>query len=119
MAAARRLVPLLDRVLVEKVVPPTKSAGGILLPESATASKVRLLMPAPLCQLQPCTRSHASAHVVIAPHGLVQVNSAKVVAVGPGGRSKDGNTIPVSVKEGDTVILPEYGGTPLKLDDKE
>jgi hypothetical protein len=35
-AAAKRLVPLLDRVLVEKVVPPTKSAGGILLPDSMT-----------------------------------------------------------------------------------
>lgn len=32
---ARRLIPLLDRVLVEKVVAPTKSAGGVLLPESA------------------------------------------------------------------------------------
>lgn len=38
--AARRLMPLLDRVLVEKVVPPTRSAGGILLPESTnTVSK--------------------------------------------------------------------------------
>ncbi len=35
-AVAKRLVPLLDRVLVEKVVPPTKSAGGILLPDSLT-----------------------------------------------------------------------------------
>jgi hypothetical protein len=35
-AVAKRLVPLLDRVLVEKVVPPTKSAGGILLPDSMT-----------------------------------------------------------------------------------
>jgi chaperonin GroES len=39
--AARRLIPLLDRVLVERIVAPTKSAGGILLPESSV-SKVRL-----------------------------------------------------------------------------
>jgi co-chaperonin GroES (HSP10) len=32
---ARRLIPLLDRVLVEKITAPTKSAGGVLLPESA------------------------------------------------------------------------------------
>ena len=38
---ARRLIPLLDRVLVERVVAAVKSSGGILLPESA-ASKVRL-----------------------------------------------------------------------------
>lgn len=37
--AAKRLVPLLDRVLVEKLAPPTKTIGGVLLPE--TASKVR------------------------------------------------------------------------------
>lgn len=33
---AKRLIPLLDRVLVEKFVPPSKSVGGVLLPESAT-----------------------------------------------------------------------------------
>ena len=32
---------MLDRVLVEKFVPPTKSVGGVLLPESAT-QKVRI-----------------------------------------------------------------------------
>jgi hypothetical protein len=34
---AKRLIPLLDRVLVEKIVAPTKSVGGILLPESAVS----------------------------------------------------------------------------------
>ncbi|KAL3922943.1 MAG: hypothetical protein SGPRY_004378 [Prymnesium sp.] len=33
--AARRLIPLLDRVLVKRIEPPTKSVGGILLPESS------------------------------------------------------------------------------------
>ena len=37
---AKRLIPLLDRVLVEKIIAPTKSVGGIILPESAV-SKVR------------------------------------------------------------------------------
>jgi len=41
---AKRLIPLLDRVLVEKIVAPTKSVGGIILPESAV-SKVRLRSP--------------------------------------------------------------------------
>ena len=39
LAMAKRLIPLLDRVLVEKIVAPSKSSGGILLPESA-AGKV-------------------------------------------------------------------------------
>ena len=33
--AARRLIPLLDRVLVERVVAAVKTPGGVLLPESA------------------------------------------------------------------------------------
>jgi len=37
---SKRLIPLLDRVLVEKIVAPTKSVGGILLPETAV-SKAR------------------------------------------------------------------------------
>lgn len=39
--AARRLIPLLDRVLIERIVAPTKTSGGILLPESSV-SKVML-----------------------------------------------------------------------------
>ena len=34
-------LPLPHSVLVEKLAPPTKTVGGILLPESATAGKVR------------------------------------------------------------------------------
>ncbi|KAI3678736.1 hypothetical protein L6452_38039 [Arctium lappa] len=43
----------------------------------------------------------------------------KVIAVGPGTRDKSGNTIPVYVNEGDTVLLPEYGGTEVKLGEKQ
>ena len=38
---AKRLIPLLDRVLVEKLKPVNKSIGGVLLPDTAT-HKVRL-----------------------------------------------------------------------------
>ncbi|KAF3791485.1 chaperonin [Nymphaea thermarum] len=81
---AKRLIPNLNRVLVEKILPPSKTNAGILLPEKTT-----------------------------------RLNSGRVVAVGPGARDRDGNVIPVSVKEGDTVLLPEYGGTDVKLGDKE
>lgn len=48
-----------------------------------------------------------------------QLNSGKVIAVGPGARDKEGNTIPVAFKEGDTVLLPNYGGDHVKLGEKE
>ena len=47
---------------------------------------------------------------------LLQVNQGTVIAVGPGRRTNTGDLIPVAVKEGDKVLLPEYGGTPVKLE---
>ncbi|XP_073057664.1 10 kDa chaperonin, mitochondrial-like [Primulina eburnea] len=81
---AKRLIPSLNRVLVEKILPPSKTTAGILLPERSS-----------------------------------KLDSGKVVAVGQGLRDKAGNLIPVAVKEGDTVLLPEYGGTQVKLGEKE
>lgn len=48
-----------------------------------------------------------------------QMNEGVIVATGPGRRDKDGQLIPMSVKEGDNVLLPEYGGSLIKLNDKE
>lgn len=31
---------------------------------------------------------------------------------------QDGQLVPVTLKAGDNVLLPEYGGTKVKLDDK-
>ncbi|KAK9291201.1 hypothetical protein L1049_009389 [Liquidambar formosana] len=81
---AKRLIPSLNRVLVEKILPPSKTNAGIFLPEKTS-----------------------------------KLNSGKVIAVGPGVHNKEGKLIPVSVKEGETVLLPEYGGTEVKLSDKE
>lgn len=55
---------------------------------------------------------------ILLPEKTNKLNSGKVVAVGPGVRGKHGDHIPVSVKEGDTVLLPEYGATEVKLGDK-
>lgn len=48
-----------------------------------------------------------------------QVNEGVVLAVGPGRRTRDGELISPSVKEGDKVLLPEFGGSLVKLNDKE
>ncbi|XP_025789162.1 10 kDa heat shock protein, mitochondrial-like [Puma concolor] len=44
---------------------------------------------------------------------------ATVVAGGWGSKGKDGEIQPVNVKGGDKVLLPEYGGTKVVLDDKD
>ena len=94
MSSLKKLAPLLDRVLVERIAAPAKSVGGVLLPESAV-QKVRwrhavsptrrparaqlhtaLRRPDPARPLLPCLRP--------------QINSATVVAVGPGRRTSTG-----------------------------
>ena len=44
---------------------------------------------------------------------------AKVVALGTGKRDDDGKLIPFEVKVGDTVLTSKYGGTEVKVGDKE
>jgi len=48
-----------------------------------------------------------------------KVLEATVVAVGPGARTESGDVIAPSVSVGDKVLLPEYGGTKLTLDDQD
>ena len=38
-----------------------------------------------------------------------------MIAVGPGLHNKEGTVVPVSVKVGDRVLLPGWGGSPIKL----
>lgn len=42
-----------------------------------------------------------------------------MVAVGPGARTPEGKVFPVNVVVGDKVLLPEYGGSEVKLGDEE
>ena len=48
-----------------------------------------------------------------------QLNYGVVMAVGPGRVLENGTLRPVNVKIGDTVLLPEYGGSKLSLGDKD
>lgn len=43
----------------------------------------------------------------------------KVLAVGPGKYSDDGKLLPMSVKEGDTVLFAKYAGTEIKYKGEE
>uniref|UniRef100_A0A0K0D9G9 10 kDa heat shock protein, mitochondrial n=1 Tax=Angiostrongylus cantonensis TaxID=6313 RepID=A0A0K0D9G9_ANGCA len=81
--------PLHDRVLVERAAAETKTKGGIMLPEKS--------------------QGKASSSTC----------KATVLAVGPGARNEKGDVIPMSVKTGDRVLLPEYGGTKVVVDEVE
>jgi len=60
------------------------------------------------------------------PSGIVIPDTAKekpqegkVLAVGPGRRDEDGDTIPMGVKEGSIVMFKKWGGTEIKIEGKE
>ena len=46
-------------------------------------------------------------------------NEGEVVAVGPGERDVTGTLHATTLQSGDKVLLPEYGGTKVKIDDSE
>ncbi|XP_050453119.1 10 kDa heat shock protein, mitochondrial-like isoform X1 [Cataglyphis hispanica] len=81
--AVKRLIPLFDRVLVQRAEAITKTKGGIVLPEKAQAKVLR----------------------------------GTVIATGPGAKNDKGEHVPLSIKIGDVVLLPEYGGTKVELED--
>jgi chaperonin GroES len=79
--------PLADRVLIEKEVVQTKTAGGIIIPETAQTEDTKI---------------------------------GVVVSVGNGVYTNDGVLIPMSVKVGDKVMMPQIGtAQTVKLEDKE
>ena len=44
---------------------------------------------------------------------------AEVVVIGTGKKDDNGKAIPFNVKKGDKVLLPQYGGTTVKIDGVE
>ncbi|EFQ85749.1 hypothetical protein PTT_19211 [Pyrenophora teres f. teres 0-1] len=48
-----------------------------------------------------------------------ELNEAKVLAVGPGAIDKDGKRVAPSVQPGDKVLIPQYGGSPIKVGEEE
>lgn len=81
--AFKRIIPTLNRIVVKKLEPQTKTASGIILQKGGDN------------------------------------NYATVIEVGPGLVNDDGKPIKMSVNIGDTVLLPDYGGTKVKLENQE
>ncbi|KAI0889068.1 chaperonin Cpn10 [Annulohypoxylon maeteangense] len=81
----KSLVPLLDRVLIQRIKADTKTASGIFLPESS----------------------------------VKELNEGRVLAVGPGALNKEGQRVPMGVSQGDRVLIPQYGGAPVKVGEEE
>ncbi len=61
-----------------------------------------------------------TASGVYLPDAAVQsINQAEVISVGKGRFAKDGKLQEISVKAGDKVIVPEFGGLKMKIDNED
>lgn len=85
LKSAKSIVPLLDRVLVQRIKAEAKTASGLYLPEKNVA----------------------------------KLNQATVLAVGPGFTDANGNRVVPQIKPGDQVLIPQFGGSTIKLSDQE
>jgi chaperonin GroES len=83
MSAFKRVLPLLNRIVIRRLEPQTKTTSGIIINKAESA------------------------------------NYGVVIEAGPGSFDSEGKVIPVVVKIGDTVLLPEFGGQKIKLGDQE
>lgn len=68
-------------------------------------------------RLKPATQT--SSGIYIPEKNQEKLNQGTVIAAGPGATDMNGNVIPVSVKAGDKVLLPNFGGSPVKVGEEE
>lgn len=61
----------------------------------------------------------ASGIVLPDTAGKEKPQKGKVIAVGTGKTTPDGSKIPMTVKEGDTVIFRKYGPDEIKIEGKD
>ena len=54
--------------------------------------------------------------IIIPDSAKEKSQEAEVVALGTGKKDDNGKVIPFNVKKGDKVLLPQYGGTTVKID---
>lgn len=57
--------------------------------------------------------------IIIPDTAKEKPTTGKVIAIGTGKLDDDGKKIPFNVKVGDKVLMPKYGGTEVKIEEKE
>jgi len=57
--------------------------------------------------------------IIIPDTAKEKPQQGKVIAVGSGKLDDNGKVIPFHVKKGDKILMPKYGGTEIKIDNKD
>ena len=70
--------------------------------------------------VEPVAEKEVKKNGIIIPDSAKEKPTEAIVrAVGPGEFDDNGKRIPLDVKEGDRVLISKYGGTEVKIDNKE
>ncbi len=70
--------------------------------------------------VEPVPEKEVKRSGIIIPDSAKEKSTEAIVrAVGPGDLDDHGKRIPIEVKAGDRVLISKYGGTEIKIDDKE
>ena len=70
--------------------------------------------------VEPLTEDEVNKGGIIIPDTAKEKpQEGKVISVGTGKLDDDGKKIPFNVKKGDVVLMPKYGGTEVKMGNKE
>ncbi|OBT68690.1 chaperonin GroES [Pseudogymnoascus sp. 23342-1-I1] len=64
-------------------------------------------------------QTQTAGGIFLPESSVKELNEARVLAVGPGGLDKEGKNVKPSVKAGDRVLIPQYGGSPVKVGEEE
>ena len=132
--------PLHDRVVVKRIDAEDKSAGGIIIPDTAKEKP----MQGEIIAAGPGARDEAGKLVPLdvkkgdrvlikrvaeeekSRGGIIIPDTAKekpmegeVLAAGPGVRGEDGKLHPLDVKIGDRVLFGKWSGTEIKIDGED
>lgn len=57
--------------------------------------------------------------IIIPDNAKEKPQQGKIIAVGTGAVNDNGQTTPLAVKEGDTILFGKWSGTEIKLDGKD
>ena len=70
--------------------------------------------------IRPTPKEEVSKGGIVLPDTAKEKpQEGKIIAVGPGRLTEEGNRIAMEVKKGDKVIYSKYAGTEFKLDSEE
>ncbi|KAJ3204353.1 10 kDa heat shock protein [Entophlyctis luteolus] len=94
-AVAKKIAPLFDRVLIQRVKAAERTASGLFIPEKAQETLNEGLV------------------VATGPGGVDKACVGLIMQL------QNGNLQPIAVQVGDKVLLPAYGGSSVKLAGEE